>query len=112
MSKEKVFIVTTHYKKPKKNLPGMWESREKVEFLNRVRANQLRIASVVIDYLDEKVVVGSVKGVKYDEYINYLHLTYPKQMDELKKAYKPDPEVQSNVVECIDGELVVTSETA
>jgi len=115
-NKEKVFIVTTHYRKTSKHQPGVWESHERVEFLNRVKNNQLTTATVVIDYLDERVIIGSVKGIKFDEYIQYLTKTYPKQMEELRKAYKPETDIvvpvtdNTPAIEVVDGEIQVAEQ--
>lgn len=93
MAKEKVFIVLSHKHSLKKNkngksITGEWEVAETVEFVDQLRKRHTSTASVIADYLNKKIIVGTRVGMgDYDAFDNYIRKKYSKQMDELDAAY-------------------------
>jgi len=95
MAKEKVFIVVSHLNSLKKNertgksIPNEWEVTETVEFVNQLKSKHTSMASVIGDYLNRKIVIGSRFGFDdYDKFESYIRTKYPKQMAELDGAYR------------------------
>lgn len=88
MAKEKVFIILSHKHRLKQGTRDQWEVEENVEFVNQVRNKHTSTASVIADYLNKKVLVGSRVGMaEYDSFDNYIRKKYQKQMRELDAAY-------------------------
>lgn len=93
MAKEKVFIVLSHkhsLKKDKngKGVAGEWEVAETVEFVDQLRKRHTSTASVIADYLNKKIIIGSRVGMgDYNSFDNYIRKKYARQMSELDAAY-------------------------
>lgn len=96
MSKEKVFIVVSHKNSPKAGShPGRgakskleWEVSETVEFVNQVKNRHTDTASIIGDYINRKIIIGSRFGItEYAQLDEYVRKKYKKQMDQLDEAY-------------------------
>lgn len=91
MSKEKVFIVLFHKHSVKKDKSGEWETTETVEFVSQLRNKHYSMASAIGDYINRKIVLGARFNITdYDKFEAHVREKYPKQMEELDKAYKGD----------------------
>jgi hypothetical protein len=107
MKKENVFITATHYQRPAKDRSGQWEVTEKVEFISQMRNKHYQMATIAVDYINEKVIIGKTKGVQFDSFIEYITQRYPEQMKYLQQAYKPETIESAPEVEVKDENIVV-----
>lgn len=106
MKKEKVFIVLSHKNSTKKGTHTgrqsdevQWEVAESVEFVNQLKKKHISMASIVGDYTNREIVIGSRYGITdYDKFEEYVRSKYKKQMDQLDSVYKVD-QIQEPVTE-------------
>lgn len=88
MSKEKVYIVLTHVNSLKPGSRTEWQVTEKVEFVNQLRNKHYTMASVIGNYTDRKMVIGSRYGmVDYDQFETYVRSKYSDQMNKIDEFY-------------------------
>lgn len=88
MSRKKIFIVLTHKHslKPKSN--NEWETEETIEFVDQLRSRHYSYASVIGDYINGKMIVGTRVGMgDYVKFDKYVREKYPKQMGDLDASY-------------------------
>lgn len=85
---KKVFIVVTHMKVTEDRRT---RNQEKCEFVDQLKKRHETEATLIIDYLNEKIVKDRSNTGTYQDFIWYLHKNYPQQMGELAKEYKPEP---------------------
>lgn len=97
MKQEKVFIVASHSRRPSKDRlkEGQWEVTERVEFVNQLRQKHIQTSTIAVEYIEEKVIIGKMSGVIYEEFIKYVTNRYPKQMEQLQQIYKPSAVVEN-----------------
>ncbi len=84
---KKIFIVVTHAKVTKDRKT---QTQEKCEFVDQLKSRHEVEATLIIDYLNEKIVKDRSGTGTYQDFIWYLHRNYPNQMGELAKEYKPE----------------------
>jgi len=82
---KKIFIVVTHSQVTENRKA---RTQEKCEFVDQLKTRHQVGATLIIDYLNEKIVKDRNEGT-YQDYIWYLHRHYPNQMNELANEYKP-----------------------
>jgi len=88
MSKEKVFIVLSHKHSLSNRRTGDWEVNETIEFVNQLRNRHYTTSTVIVDYLNRKLITGKRAGFDtYDKFDEYARKKYPKQLAELDQAY-------------------------
>jgi hypothetical protein len=80
-----VFIVLTHTKVTEDRKA---RTQEKCEFVDQLKTRHHTSATLIIDFIKEKIVKDRNSGT-YQDYIWYLHRHYPQQMGELANEYKP-----------------------
>lgn len=87
--KLKIYIVITHSANPAtgKN-KGKWEVTENCEFVDRIKARHTESASVILDYVNKKIVKDRNRSGSYDDYYQYVETNYPEKLKELNKVYE------------------------
>jgi hypothetical protein len=84
-----IYIVITHIQQPP-NDEGKVGVSERCEFVDNLKNRHRSTASVILDYLNEKVVKNRSEEGSYPEFVKYLEKNYPQQMGELKKEFKSE----------------------
>ena len=85
MSKDQVYIVVSHTNRLRNQ---KWEVSEKVEFVNSLRSRHYTTASIIADYINQKVITGKRFNIEtYNQLDQYLRTKYPKQFKELDEKY-------------------------
>ncbi len=88
MSKENVFIVISHVHSLKPGSNNVWETAERVEFVNQLRKKHVVSSTMIADYTRKKIVSGARYGIdNYNALIEYVGKKYPKQLAELNALY-------------------------
>jgi hypothetical protein len=88
MSKEKVFIVLSHKHSLGNRITGDWQVNETIEFVSQLRNRHYTMSTVIVDYLNRKLITGKRAGFDtYEKFDEYARKKYPKQMTELDNAY-------------------------
>lgn len=82
-----VFIVLFHNYVTKN---GENQVVERCEFVDNLTRRHLDSSTVIIDFLEEKVVKNRAKEGEYSDFVQYLNEQYPTQMKELHSEYKDD----------------------
>jgi hypothetical protein len=89
MGKEKLFVVLSHKHSLKKGSNTVWETNEKLEFVNNLRPKHYSMSSAIGDYINRKMIIGERAGLgNYNEFESFITRKYEKQMAELDSAYK------------------------
>lgn len=97
--KQKVFIVLTHTRTMNKHprassedsgppRPRM-EIQERCEFVNEVKKRHIAEATLIIDYINQKIIKDRSNSGRYEEFDAYLRERHPDQMKELDAEYRP-----------------------
>lgn len=81
MKHKKVFIVITHIKTPN-------EIYEKCEFVSELKKTHITDATVIVDFLKERIEKDRTKSETYNSIIRHVTNNYPQQMAELNVEYK------------------------
>lgn len=98
--KQKVFIVLTHIRTMNKNpktssedsgppRPKM-EIQERCEFVDEVKKRHTVEATLIIDYINQKIVKDRSNFGRYEDFDAYLRNKYSDQMKELDAEYRPE----------------------
>lgn len=82
---KKIFIVITHSRQKK---DGETQVVEQCEFVDQLRKRDHSNATVIIDYINEKIIKNREKNGTYNDFIWYVHKNYPQQMGELAREFK------------------------
>lgn len=80
-----VYIVIIH---SKQMLDKKEQVMERCEFVDKLTMTHETSATVIIDYLDEKIIKNRDNEGTYKEFLWYLQKNYPQQMTELAEEYK------------------------
>jgi hypothetical protein len=99
---KKVFIVVTH---ATVTTDRKTKTQEKCEFVDRLKHKHEVEATLIIEYISEKIVKNRNKDGNYQDFIWYLHRHYPQQMNELAAEYKPTQAAPSAATEDIAAAL-------
>lgn len=83
---KRVYIVMTHTKQPQPD--GTTKVIEKCEFVDSLKNRHYSSATVILDFLEEKIIKNRENTGTYAQYNWYLHQNYPQQMGELVNEYK------------------------
>lgn len=84
---KKVFIILTHYYSPGEE-EGKHNLTEKCEFVDDIKSRHHTGASVILDFMNKKVIKQRQTDYSYYHYLEYVSEKYPKQMEELTREYK------------------------
>jgi len=76
------FIIVTHRKVTEK---GIAKVAETCEFIDKIRNADYSSATVILDYMNDKVVKSRYDNTSYADLIAYIREHYPSKMEELDK---------------------------
>lgn len=88
MSKGNVFIVMVHHN-IRNNKTKKMEVHEKIEFVDDLKTRHITSATVILDYLNRKIVKNRGDTGTYEEFEAYVTNACPKQMAELEEYRAP-----------------------
>ena len=82
-----VFLVLIHSKIIK---DGKEHVVERCEFVDVLKKKHIDTSTVVIDYLNERIVKNRGGEGEYSDFVSYITDNYPDQMGELQEEYKSE----------------------
>lgn len=93
---KKVFIVLNHSYTPDESAHGGVKIHEQCEFVSQLKSRHYDSASVILDYVNEKVVKDRSSTYNYSKFYDYVVKKYPKETTQLASLYPNVAKTNSN----------------
>jgi len=85
--KRNIYIVITHSKSPVKSDPEKTNIAETCEFVDRIKNEHIKSATVILNYTERTIEKNREKQGTFNDFLRYVNEKYPDQMAELRERF-------------------------